>query len=90
MTWKDLFSEFFQHVLGNSVILMIVSLTIIAIFAMVRLTDMTAVKDVVLNVVSAIAGAAGGAGITAAILSKRNGAGTSPGIPPPPPAGEGK
>lgn len=80
MTWKELFSEFFQHVLGNSVILMIVSLTIIAIVAMVRLNDVTAMKDVVLNVVSAIAGAAGGAGITAAVLARRNGG--TPQAPP--------
>jgi hypothetical protein len=51
---------------------------------------MTAMKDVVLNVVSAIAGAAGGAGITAAILSKRNGGQSSPGNPPIPPAEEAK
>ncbi len=72
MTTKELFAELFQHVLGNSVILMIICLTVIACWAMKICTDPGAMKEIVGNVVSAIAGAAGGAGLAVAALN-RNG-----------------
>ncbi len=80
MTIKELFAELFQHVLGNSVILMIICLTVIACWAMKICTDPGAMKEIVGNVVSAIAGAAGGAGLAVAALNKRNG-GLSPNPP---------
>jgi hypothetical protein len=73
MTMKDLFAELFQHVLGNSVVLMIITLGLIAVYSMYVLDDTATIKEIVGNVVSAIAGAAGGAGLAVAALNKRNG-----------------
>jgi hypothetical protein len=67
MTWKDLFSEICEHVLANSVIAMIGSLTLLGIFSLYLLQDP---GNVLGNIVSAIAGAAGGAGITKALIDK--------------------
>jgi hypothetical protein len=81
MTMKDLIAEMFQHVLGNSVILMIICLTAIALYAMNVCKEPATMKEIVGNVVSAIAGAAGGAGLAVAALNKKNGGG--PPIAPP-------
>ena len=70
MTGKDLLSELFEHILGNTVIAMILCLTILGLFAMYWLKDPQAI-GVIGNIVSAIAGAAGGASI--ALASKKNG-----------------
>lgn len=79
MTLKDIFSELVQHVLGNSVILMILVLGAIAIVSMYSCKDPAAMKEIVGNVVSAIAGAAGGAGLALAAVNRSKNGGTGTG-----------